>query len=101
MALDFHRLDNGEYLFGLDDETYENLGEIFIEYKNWTGIYIDQYGNTKLTVENQKLLVKIIDIYVDKTNLNTDKKKTVDVLEFRALLKYFLDQNFSIKILGD
>lgn len=52
MAIDFHRLDNREYLFGLDEKKYKNLVEIFTEYKNWTGIYIDEYGDTKLTIEN-------------------------------------------------
>ena len=101
MALDFHRLDNREYLFGLDDKNYKNLDEIFTEFKNWTGIYIDEYGDTKLTIENQKIVLKIIDVYINKTNLNTDKQKTVDILEFRTLLKYFSDQNFDIEILGD
>ena len=101
MALDFHRLDNREYLFGLDDKKLKNLAEIFTEYKNWTGIYIDEYKDTKLTIENQKSLVRIIDIYIDKTNLNTDKQKIVDILEFRTLLNYFSGKNLDIKILGD
>jgi len=101
MALDFHRLNNREYLFGLDDKKYKNLDEIFTEYKNWTSIYIDPYSDTKLTIENQKMLVKIIDTYIEKTNLNTDKQKTVDILEFRAFMKYFSDQNFDIEVLGD
>ena len=101
MALDFHRLDNKKYLFGLDDKKYKNLDEIFTEYKNWTGVYIDPYGDIKLTVENQKMLVKITDNYIEKMNLNTDKQKTVDILEFRTLLKYFSDQNLDIEVLGD
>ena len=101
MALDFHRLDNKEYLFGLDDKKYKNLDEIFTEYKNWTGVFIDPYSDMKLTIENQKMLVKIIDTYIEKTNLNTDKQKTVDILAFRTLLNYFSDQNLDIEILGD
>jgi hypothetical protein len=72
MALDFHRFDNREYLFRLDDEKYKNLDEIFSEYKNWTGVYIDPYSDRKLTVENQKMFLKIIDIYIEKTNLNPE-----------------------------
>lgn len=63
MALDFHRLDNREYLFGLDNNKYKNLYEIFTEYKNWTGFLIDPYSDIKLTIENQKMLIKIIDTY--------------------------------------
>lgn len=101
MALDFHRLNNHEFLFKLDDKKYSNLNDIFTEYKHWTGVYIDQYGDTKLTVENQKTLVKITDIYIEKNNLNSDKQKTVDILEFRALMAFFSNKNCDIKILGD
>ena len=101
MALDFHRLDNQEYLFGLNDKEYSNLYEIFTEYKHWTGIYIDQYSDTKLSVENQKTLIKIIDIYIEKTNLNLDKQKTINILEFRALMNYFSSKNLDIETLGD
>lgn len=81
MALDFHRTDNREYLFGLEDKQYKNLNEIFSEFKNWTGISIDPYSDLKLSIENQSTLVKIIDIYIDKTNLNIDKLKIVDIIE--------------------
>ena len=101
MALDFHRLDNQEYLFGLNNKEYSNLNEIFTEYKHWTGIYIDQYGDTRLSVENQKTLIKIIDIYIEKTNLNLDKQKTINILEFRALMNYFSSKNLDIETLGD
>lgn len=101
MALDFHRFDNHEYLFQLDGKKYNNLSEIFTGYKQWTGIYIDPYGDTILNVENQKTLIKIIDIYIEKNNLNLDKYKTVDILEFRALMTFFSGKNCDIKILGD
>ena len=53
MALDFHRLDNQEYLFGLDSKKLFSLCEIFTEYERWTGVHIDEYGDTKLSVKNQ------------------------------------------------
>jgi hypothetical protein len=101
MALDIHRLDNNEYLFGLDSSKYEHLFDIFESYLNWTGIYIDEYGDTKLAVENQKTLIKIIDKYVENTNINLDKKKTITILEFRGMLNYFINSNISIELLGD
>ena len=101
MALDIHKQDNNEYLFGLDSSKYEHLFEIFESYQNWTGTYIDQYGDTKLTIENQKTLIKIIDKYVENTNINLDKKKTITILEFRGLLTYFINSNINIELLGD
>ena len=54
MALDFHRLDNNQYLFGLDNNDYNLLADIFETYKQRTGVFIDQYGDTELTIDNQK-----------------------------------------------
>ncbi|MHC0439192.1 hypothetical protein [Flavobacterium sp. 3-210] len=101
MALDFHRLDNDEYLFSLDDYKYNCLEIIFESYKNWTGIFIDQYSDNKLTIENQKTLIQIIDIYIKQTNLNLDKEKTIAIIEFRGLLFFSLNKNCDLKILGD
>ena len=101
MALDFHRLDNHEHLFGLDGKKLVNLNEIFTEYEYWTGVFIDEYGDTRLNVRNQKTLIKVIDKYIEKTDLNLDKQKTVDILEFRALMNYCSDKNVDIQISGD
>jgi hypothetical protein len=38
MALDFHRLDTQEYLFGLIDEQYDCLSPIFETFQQWTGL---------------------------------------------------------------
>ncbi|MFD2562870.1 hypothetical protein [Aquimarina rubra] len=101
MALDFHRLSNNEYLFGIDDHKNNHLEEIYTEFKNWTGIYVDRYGDTNLTVDHQKLMIKIIDSYIHKTDLNVNKQKTIDIIEFRALMDYFSDKGIDLKMVGD
>ena len=101
MALDFHTLDDKKYLFELNDNKYNNLVMIFHEFKHRTGIFIDQYRDAIITVENQLLLLKIIDQYIEKTNLNLDKQKTVDVLEMRGLLAYFSSHKIGLSLLGD
>ena len=69
--------------------------------KNFTGIEIDPFSNIKLFIENQKILLQIIDTYIDKSNLNVDRQKTIDILEFRTLLNYFLNKNIDQEILAD
>ena len=101
MALDFHSLDDKKYLFELNDNKYNNLVMIFKEFKHRTGIFIDQYSDAIITVENQLLLLKIIDQYIEKTNLNQDKQKTVDILEIRGLLAYFSSHKVGLSLLGD
>ncbi|MCL1992120.1 MAG: hypothetical protein FWG66_04150 [Spirochaetes bacterium] len=101
MALDIHRADNNEYIFGLDDERYNGLLVIFEQFKNSTGIFIDQYGNTDLDLKNIRFLIKLIDNHVEKTDLNKDKKETSIILEFKGLLNMFLKNNIPVKLRGD
>ncbi|QKX04051.1 hypothetical protein HN014_03730 [Aquimarina sp. TRL1] len=101
MALDFHKADNNEHLFGLEDHQYANLEAIFTAFKNWSGVVIDPYGDTSLTIENQKTIVRIIDTYIHKEDLNVDKQKTIDIIEFSAMMKYFSNKGIVLKIVGD
>lgn len=101
MALDFHRLGNREYLFGLDDQTINNLNDIFKTFTQWTGQTIDPYGDLKLSTENQKTIITIIEKYIEMTDLNKDKIKTSTILEFKGLLKYFVNNKIDLEILGD
>jgi hypothetical protein len=101
MALDFHRLDNNEFLFGFDDTSSGFLKEIFETYTCWTGLIIDEYGNSKLTTANQEIIITIIDKYSATTDLNKDKLKTSAILEFKGLLKYFTNNKIDLKLLGD
>lgn len=101
MALDFHRLDNSDYLFGLDTAKYNLLEELFETFRHWTGLAIAPYTDNRLSVDHQKVLIRIIDDYVDKTDLNSDKLKTTAILEFRGLLTYISNNNWDIELLGD
>jgi hypothetical protein len=76
MALDIHRLDNHDHLFGIDDIKFKNLEDIFTAYKHWTGISINQYDDRR-------------------------SKQRPDILEFRGLLTYFINNNYDIEFFGD
>lgn len=102
MALDFYKLGTKERLFELNSCKYADLEkEIFIAFKHWTGLYIGEYKNSRLSVDNQKTLLKIIDEYVEKTDLNKNKEKTKTILEFRGLLSYFIEKGYELVLLGD
>ena len=101
MALSFHRLDNGEHLFDLDDHQFSCLTDIFETFQQWTGLIIDQYDDLQLTTENQETLIQVIDKYVDKTDLNKDKLKTAAILEFKGLLRFFSSNKVDLELLGD
>ncbi len=101
MALDFYRLSNKEYLFGIDSQKFEQLTIIFETFRQWTGQSIDEYSDLKLTLENQQTLITIIDKYVEATDLNKDKGKISTILEFKGLLNYFFATKIELLLIGD
>ncbi len=101
MALDFYKLDDNEYLCGLDDEKFDRLSEIFQKFTHWTRLVIDQYENQILTTENQRTLIKIIDGYISAADLNKDRQKTREIIEFGALLKFYIENEIDLKLVGD
>ena len=101
MALDIHRLDNNDYIFGLNDEWQSCLDVIFKRYERSTGIYIDPYKDTILDLDNMKFLIKLIDEYVQKMDLNMNRKQTSIILEFKGMLNLFVKKNIALKLYGD
>ncbi len=101
MALDVYKLDTNEYLFGLDNSTFENLLIIFEKFEQYTGLKITLYTDLRLSIENLKTLVKIIDRYIEETDLNKNKKRISCIIEFKGLLNYFLSNNISLLLKGD
>ncbi len=102
MALDFFILGTEEFLFSLKTKSFFDLEkEIFIPFKYRTGILIDEYRDNQLSIENQQILIEIIDEYVEKTNLNTNKMKTKNILGFRGLLLYSIEKKYNLKLVGD
>ena len=85
----------------LDDEYYNFLKTIFEQFKYSTGIFIDQYSDTKLSINNFKFLIKLIDQYIEKTDLDKNKRKTILILEFRGLLNLLVKYNIPVKLIGD
>lgn len=101
MALDFHQIDNNEYLFGLEDNQFGQLAEISEEFQIRTGFVIDHYGDFKMSLENQQTLIKIVDNYMAKNDLNKNKAKTLAIIEFRTLLNYFFQKKIVFQLKGD
>jgi len=103
MALDIHRLDNDEHIFGLSDSEngYGFVDIIFERFATKTGIYIDWYSNTVLDVNNMKFLIQLIDAYIKSTDLNKNKNATTSILGFRGILDMLASKEISVKLVGD
>jgi len=100
MALDIHRLDNGEHIFGLSD-CYGSVDVIFAKFAKKTGRNIDWYGDTILDVSNLKFLMQLIDEYTNSTDLNKNKDATSAILGFRGILDMLVSKEISVKLVGD
>jgi hypothetical protein len=101
MALDIHRIDTNEYIFSLNDERYNCLSVIFEQFGYRNGREIDPYGDTIIDNGNIKLLIQLIDEYIQKTDLNKNKNQTSIILEFKGILNIFLEKNIALKFVGD
>ena len=103
MALDIHRLDNGEHIFGLSDyeNGYRSVEIIFMKFAKRTGISIDWYADTTLDVNNLKFLMQLIDEYVRDNDLNKNIGATIAILGFRGILDMLVSKGISIKLCGD
>ena len=101
MALDIHRLDNNEWLWAIENNQYNELSEIFEEFTRRTGLVIEQYGLLVMSTDNQKVIIKIVDKYIEKTDLNKNKKKTFTIIQFGSILQYFCNRNIDLKLVGD
>jgi hypothetical protein len=68
MALDIHRLDTNEHIFGIEDGQYNCLKDIFEQFSRMTGVYIDQYGKTNLNIKY--LVTDPATIYTKQLTMN-------------------------------
>ena len=61
MALDIYkRGQQNTVLFSISDDLYDLLSDIIIEFKRVTGLFIDNYGDTRLTHQHAELLIKLL-----------------------------------------
>ena len=101
MAIDFHRLDDKKYLFSLSDKHYASFIEVFHAFKGKTGIAIDPHRDGRLTSENIKVLISLIDDIQFNPKANVSGSKLTPISEFREHLCSCLAKNHEIQIYGD
>lgn len=101
MALDFHHTTDNELIFSLSEKQFNLLHDIFNQYFYRSGVRLDYYQDQQLRLANQQVLCKIIDDYIQQTDLNRDKKKTVTIIEFQSLLKFCIAKNYDLAVLAD
>ena len=96
MALDIHKLENGkagELLFSIDNFAYSKLEPAFEIYKNKTGLYIDPYGDRKLSSGFEALITSI--------NETATKENEQLFKEIIQVLNEAESNNYGVIFVGD
>lgn len=102
MALDFYTSrDRQEHLFSIENKQFIALEDILSEFEHWTGVLLDEFSDFTLDKGNQQTLLKIIDQYIQQTDLNRNKYKTIEILSFYSLIRYFYNRNIVLFAFGD
>jgi hypothetical protein len=74
MAVQFYSLEDRlvkNILFELNEDDFEVMFKVLVDFKKLTGIYIDPYGTTKIYPDHIKLIISIFENYLNQ--LNTKK----------------------------
>lgn len=92
MAFDIHRKDNNQYLFSLDENTFQVLKPVFELFYQKTGLQFDYYKDLQLSVGHQKLLIDLI---------IANKITNTEVILFQKILEQTIDNQTEIKFYCD
>lgn len=102
MALDIHRNDNlKEWLFAINDKLFNELSDVFEKFYFKSGIQIDYYKDFGLDISIQKMLLKTIDEYLLRADLNENRQMTVDIISFRGFLLFTIGKNWDLVLYCD
>jgi hypothetical protein len=100
MPLDFYDIHDKDFkniIFSFDNRDFEKMEGALSEFKNLTGLVIDQYTDTRINQEHAQLIAKLIEKYLDKTNSKNyhPDKRLIDIQE------KFMNTNNDLFAIGD
>lgn len=95
--IDFYNEELG-ISFSLEYNEFDKLKPIFDEFYRRTGLSIDEYGDTRLIIDN---LLLIKNIAVNVSNQETDKNTRVLIQSFIRNLKTITKGGYHFWVTGD
>lgn len=102
MALDIHKSDDcHEWLYAIDDQLFDQLAEIFGCFYRESGIRIEHYQDRGLDVASQKILLKVIDRYIQQIDLNKNRDTTIGIISFRGFIQFTITKNWNLFLYCD
>jgi hypothetical protein len=98
MPIHIHRPNNTTTpLFTLTDELYAALTSLFTTLEEKTGIFIDPFGDARLSHQHAALLLKIINEEVANKQLTLNKAITA----FTNFLEQMIREQMDVVLIGD
>ena len=94
--LDFSNTMNNHH-FALNDVELRILQPVFLQFREKTGLNIDEYGDTRLIPQNLELLIHLANDYLKEL----DKESMKTIIEFQKNLRPMIIDGNSIWISGD
>lgn len=86
-----------DYHFSLSDRELEILRPVFSQFREKTGLYIDEYGDIRLIPQNLELIVLLAVDYMKAL----DKQSTKTVMKFISNLRPMIKEGNIIFVSGD
>lgn len=99
--LDIHRSDTGEHLLSLDERQQTLLQDVFTAYAHRTGLPIDPYADSVLSLASQQTLLAVIDQWASQADLNRQREQAVAVLGLRGMLVLWTAAGHDLRLVGD
>jgi len=94
----YNVMDKKTRLFFITEELYDLLDRAVLkEYNRKTGLFIDNYGNSRLSAQHSKLLLELLKGEV----MNKKERDSVRVKEFVSFLQRAVGEEMDLYLIGD
>jgi hypothetical protein len=84
-------------LFTITDELIDALASSFELFEKKTCVFIDQYGDTRLSYQHTALLLKIINGEIEAQNLLSNRT----IIDLTGFLEKLVNEHTDVELIGD
>jgi hypothetical protein len=98
MGIDIYRKKETKgALFSISDELYDILENVFDKFRDKTGVFIDNYGDCRLTFQHSNVLLQLIKTEIESKRLRLD----ASLREFIEFLQEIVKNETEVDLIGD
>ena len=98
MAIHIYRKnETKDLLFEITDDLYETLSAAIDILENKTGIFIDNYGDSRLSHQHSELLLQLLRTEIEDKRISPNET----VNDFIVFLKKVIHDKIDLEMIGD